>query len=161
MPKNRFKVTPAVHLILIREDNVLLLRRFNTGYEDGNYSIPAGHLDGHEPASAAMAREAHEETGIVIDSNDLRVVHVMHRNISPDRFDPEERVDFFLSADRWDGKPLIMEPGKCDELAWYPVGNLPDNVVPYVRAALTAYLSGQYYSEFGWQSAYARAVAVS
>lgn len=161
MPKNRFKLTPAVHLILIREDKVLLLRRFNTGYEDGNYSVPAGHLDGYEPASAAMAREAQEETGIVIGSEDLQVVHVMHRNISRDRFDPEERVDFFLSTDRWEGKPLIMEPGKCDELAWYPVDNLPSNVVPYVRAALTAYLSGQYYSEFGWQPAYAGAVAGS
>jgi 8-oxo-dGTP diphosphatase len=161
MLKDRFKVTPAVHLILIREDNVLLLRRFNTGYEDGNYSVPAGHLDGNEPASAAMVREVREETGIIIDSHDLRVVHVMHRNISGDHFTPEERVDFFLSADRWCGMPLIMEPGKCDELAWYPVDNLPCNLVPYVRAALNAYFSGQYYSEFGWQSAYARAAAGS
>jgi 8-oxo-dGTP diphosphatase len=161
MLTDRFKVTPAVHLILFREDRLLLLRRFNTGYEDGNYSVPAGHLDGHEPASAAMAREVREETGLIIDSRDLRVVHVMHRNISGDRSAPEERVDFFLSADRWEGKPLIMEPGKCDELAWYPVDNLPGNVVPYVRAALTAYLGGQYYSEFGWQSTYALAAAMS
>ena len=161
MLKDRFKVTPAVHLILIREGDVLLLRRFNTGYEDGNYSVPAGHLDGCESASAAMAREVREETGIIIDTQNLRVVHVMHRNISRDSLAPEERVDFFLSADRWDGKPLIMEPTKCDELAWYPIDNLPGNVVPYVQAALTAYLSGQYYSEFGWQSAYAGAAAAS
>jgi 8-oxo-dGTP pyrophosphatase MutT (NUDIX family) len=156
MLKDRFKVTPAVHLILIQEGNVLLLRRFNTGYEDGNYSVPAGHLDGHEPVSAAMVREVWEETGMLIDSHDLRVIHVMHRNISESRLAPQERVDFFLSAERWCGKPQIMEPTKCDELAWYPVVNLPSNVVPYVRAALTAYLSGQYYSEFGWQPTYAR-----
>jgi 8-oxo-dGTP diphosphatase len=39
MPKDWFKIIPAVHLILIREGHVLLLRRYNTGYEDGNYSV--------------------------------------------------------------------------------------------------------------------------
>jgi hypothetical protein len=33
--RDRFKVVAAVHLFLIRDGQVLLLRRFNTGYEDG------------------------------------------------------------------------------------------------------------------------------
>jgi len=32
----RFKLVSAVHIFLIRDGKVLLLRRFNTGYEDGN-----------------------------------------------------------------------------------------------------------------------------
>jgi len=43
---NRFTLPVAVHLFLLRGNEVLLLRRFNTGYEDGNYSVPAGHLEG-------------------------------------------------------------------------------------------------------------------
>ena len=44
----RFKLIVAVHLFLLRNDEIILLRRFNTGYEDGNYSLIAGHIDGNE-----------------------------------------------------------------------------------------------------------------
>ncbi|HEX5291068.1 MAG TPA: NUDIX domain-containing protein [Streptosporangiaceae bacterium] len=146
----RFQVTPAVHLILRRERDVLLLRRFNTGYEDGNYSLPAGHLDGAETVSAAMIREAAEEVGVVISPADLRMAHVMHRNVAAPGGEPEERVDFFLAARRWRGTPVVGEPDKCDEVTWYPVTDLPGNVVPYVRSALECCQRGVSFSEFGW-----------
>lgn len=109
----RFKLIGAVHLLLIRGAHVLLLRRFNTGYEDGNYSVPAGHLDGNEPVSGAMAREALEETGISINSSDLRVVHVMHRRGETVDGSSNERIDFFLTASAWEGDPQIIEPNSA------------------------------------------------
>ena len=92
MTKKRFKLIPTSHLILTKNDKILLLRRFNTGYEDGNYSVIAGHLDGNETFIQAMVREAKEEGGINIKPEDLEVVHVMHRK-EPN----EERIDFFIS----------------------------------------------------------------
>jgi 8-oxo-dGTP pyrophosphatase MutT (NUDIX family) len=142
---DRFTVVSAVHLFLEQAGHVLLARRYNTGYEDGKYSVPAGHLDGGEPVSVAMARETWEETGIVVRPDRLRVVHVMHR-----RTGTGERVDFFLVTDAWDGTPRIMEPDKCDRLEWFPVDDLPRNVIPYVRAAFDGYRRGERYSEFGW-----------
>jgi 8-oxo-dGTP diphosphatase len=150
MARLRFQVTAAVHLVLRQESDVLLLRRFNTGYEDGNYSLPAGHLDGSETVSAAMIREAEEEVGVIISRDDLRVVHVMHRNVAGPHSGPEERIDFFLVADRWRGTPAIMEPDKCDEVAWYSMTSPPGNVVPYVLSAVRCYQRGVSYSEFGW-----------
>lgn len=140
----RFKMLTAVHLFLIQDGNILLLRRFNTGFEDGNYSVPAGHIDGNETATQTMVREAKEEAGIEIDPQDLRVVHVMHRKST------QERIDFFLTTAKWKGEVTIQEPDKCDELKWYPVDNLPSNVIPYVRHALNNFQAGVFYSEFGW-----------
>ena len=54
----------AVYLLLLREGHVLLLRRHNTGYEDGNYSVIAGHVDPGERVTQALVREAAEEAGI-------------------------------------------------------------------------------------------------
>jgi 8-oxo-dGTP diphosphatase len=148
--RDRFQVTPAVHLILRRQGDILLLRRFSTGYEDGNYSVPAGHLDGAETVTAAMIREAEEEIGVVLSPADLQVVHVMHRSAEPGETRAAERVDFFLAADRWQGVPANLEPGKCDEVAWYSMDALPGNVIPYVYSALRCYQRGMGYSEFGW-----------
>lgn len=153
MTNSRFKLIGAVHLLLIRDAHVLLLRRFNTGYEDGNYSVPAGHLDGNEPVSDAMAREALEEAGISINAGDLRVVHVMHRRSATVDGSSNERVDFFLTASAWKGDAQIMEPNKCDQLAWFPIKNLPSNVIPYIQKALDSYLLDLPYSEFGWELA--------
>ena len=58
-----FRSPVAVHLFLVKDGSILLLRRYNTGYEDGNYSVVAGHIDGGEQLMAAMVREAREEAG--------------------------------------------------------------------------------------------------
>lgn len=145
MSKARFKLIPTSHLILIKDNKILLLRRFNTGYEDGNYSVVAGHLDGDETFREAMAREAKEEAGIDIKLEDLEVVHIMHRKMPT-----EERIDFFIRAKRWQGEPRIMEPRKCDDLRWFGVNNLPFNTISYIRQAIDYFLKNILYSEFGW-----------
>ncbi len=41
-----------------------------------------------------------------------------------------------------------MEPDKCDALRWFPLTNLPDNMIEHIRYALDEYLKGNFYSEW-------------
>lgn len=142
-----FKIIPEVHLILERGDELLLLRRYNTGYEDGKYSLVAGHVDGGETFASAMAREAWEEAGLELPTEQLELVHTMHR------LSDTERLSLFFRARDWQGEPRNIEPHKCDDLSWFSRGAMPENMVPYIRAALGYFDQGRPYSEFGWASA--------
>ena len=140
----KFLAAVAVHLLLIKGGRILLLRRYMTGFEDGNYSVIAGHIDGGEELRTAMIREASEEAGIEISPSSLEVVGVVHAR--RDR----EYIHFFLTASDWSGEITNMEPDKCDELSWFDLDGLPDNTVPYVRRAIENYRSGIWFDSFGW-----------
>lgn len=141
----RFKPYAAAYLVLVKDGHVLLLRRFNTGYQDGQYSLVSGHLDGGETTKQCIIREAREEAGIEVHLEDLEVVHFMHR-YRPDR----EYLDIYLRTEKWTGEITNMESDKCDELTWYDLGKLPDNVLPEVQFALENIHKNVHYSEFGW-----------
>lgn len=145
-PKKKFKLIPAVYLVLRKDNKVLLLRRANTGYQDGLYGLVAGHLDGNEGATEAMAREAKEEAGITIDPNHLRFVHVSHR-LSRNEIG-QERIDIFFEATQWMGEIVNVEPHKCDDLAWFSVSELPEAMIPFVRLVLIDIVNGTSYSEY-------------
>ena len=135
----------AVHLFLMRSDKILLLRRFNTGYEDGNYSVIAGHINGGEDVYAAMMREAKEEAGVDIARDDLEIIQVMHR-LAAD----SERIDYFFRCNNWAGDIRNMEPDKCDELIWADINNAPGNTIGYVCEAIRNYKGGIPFSIYGW-----------
>jgi ADP-ribose pyrophosphatase YjhB (NUDIX family) len=140
----RSTLIPEAHLLLLQNNHVLLLRRQNTGYEDGNYSVIAGHIERNETARQGMAREASEEAGLIISQQDLVLCHVMHRKAE------DERVSFFFKAERWIGEPRNLEPHKCSDLSWFHVDSLPTKVIPYIRQAIEKTLRGEVYSEHGW-----------
>lgn len=141
---DKFPFFAAVYLVLQKDTQILLSRRFNTGYEDGMYSMVAGHMDGGESVIEATRREAREEAGLEIAPENLTVAHTMHRICASG----VEYIDFFVVAHSWHGEPSIMEPDKCDDMSWHPLTNLPDTTLPYIRAALTEIERGNPFSDF-------------
>jgi len=143
MPRKTFPV--AVHLFLKKDNQILLLRRFNTGYEDGNHSVIAGHIDGGEDVYTAMIREAKEEAGIGIALDDLKIVQVMHRKKAD-----EERIDYFFECSDWSGDIVNGEPDKCDKLDWFSADDLPKNTIDYIYEAVQNYKASLPFSIYGW-----------
>ncbi|MFQ6396659.1 NUDIX hydrolase [Nocardia sp. KC 131] len=140
----RHKVTGDVHLVLRRGDNVLYGRRQNTGFEDGAWHLPSGHLEADESVIAALIREAEEEIGVVIKPEDVQFSHIMHNSSSGGR------VAFFFVVTNWQGEPTNREPDKCSALDWFAVDKLPDHMIAYCRTAMKHIGVGSPFSTFGW-----------
>lgn len=147
MKNQRFTFLVAVHAFFIKDNKILLLQRQNTGFRDGEFSVPAGHVDGGEKIVDALKREVLEETGIHIREQ-LEPAHVMHRAVST----TEERIDYFFVIERWEGEPHNAEPDKCAQLLWSSFNDLPDLTIPYVKSALSQVKKGKKFSEFEEQT---------
>ena len=145
--KERQGFPVAVHLLLRREDgSILMIRRANTGYEDGKWSVPAGHVDPGESATSALIRETGEELDLRLEPSSLTFAHVMHKR---DPVDQAERFDLFFVVDSWIGNPVNAEPHKCSEIQWFLPSDLPPETIAYVRAGIDAVVRRLPFLEFG------------
>ena len=141
----RPRAVMAVYLLLEREGKVLLLLRQNTGYHDGDWSMPSGHVETGELITEAMIREAEEEVGIRLQKEDLEFKHAMFRGTHDAT---GERADYFFAAKNWEGEPENREPHKCVEIRWFPKNELPANIIPHIKLALKSIERGIAFSEY-------------
>jgi 8-oxo-dGTP diphosphatase len=141
----RHKLTGDVHLVLTNPAGEILFgQRQNTGFEDGAWHLPSGHLEAGESMVAALIREAKEEIGVIIDPLEVEFSHVMHNSSGGGR------VAFFFTVQRWAGEPENREPDKCSGLRWFSLGALPTQLIPYCRTALMHIATDHGFSTFGW-----------
>jgi len=144
--EERIKYYADVLLVLIKNEQVLIYRRANTGYFDGYYSLVAGHLEYNETFKDGIIREAKEEAGIILNPDDLKIVHLTHR------FNGIDRVYFstYIKSEKWSGEIRNEEPDKCDDLQWFDLNNLPKKIVPAIKFALESIKDGKIIGEFGF-----------
>lgn len=145
MPEH-FRAFSAVFPVLLRQgdrgEEVLLLRRANTGYMDGWWDFAgSGHVDEGETATQAVCRESREELGITVEPGAVTFLHLNHRLAERTYY------DIYFRVERWTGTPAIREPEKCSALAWFPLEALPEDMIPIRRRALSLARAGGPYSE--------------
>ena len=137
-PKQRPTFLLEVCLILTNDrDEVLLLKRAKTGYMDGYFHVPAGHVEEGESILAAASRELLEETGVGCLAEELKLAGVLQRDTDP------PRLAFFFVAERWRGEPYNREPDKCAALVWANVEAMRGEIVEYVYQGIAGWQSGR------------------
>lgn len=146
----RHKRIIDVHVLLIEGDNVLMALRQGTGYADGQWNVPSGHLEDEEHTAAGAAREVAEEIGVTVDLEDLTLVHVIDHRGS---LAAAPRLGLFFTATRWTGTAVNAEPRKCGGIAWYPLAAPPADTVAYHAAAMAHIVAGRPHSVHGWADA--------
>ena len=148
--KDRYTLRCAVFLILTKVENgkeyILLQKRYNTGLLDGKFDVScSGHLEKGETVTQAMIRETREELGIGIEPSDLKYSSVMHS-----KFSEVEYIFVIFSSNKFKGNVSIMEPDKCNELRWFDINNLPDNLPDTRKIMIENYKNNNLYSEYGF-----------
>jgi len=118
----KYQPNISVCIQLISNEQVLLMRRLNTGYQDGKYEYPSGHIEKGESLIDAAVRETREEVGIEINANDLEFVGCVDNHTSG------KHVNFLFRTSTFLGTPIIMEPNDCDDLMWVRLTDLSPNM---------------------------------
>ena len=150
-----------VHLLLMRDGQVLLGRRANTGYGDGAYEPPSSRLAERETIVEAAIRVAAAQTGITLSPSHVSLAHVMH-DVSG-----AGRIAFFLTADGWDGEPgggadsRGADGNSADrhstdrhsaasysDFDWFDIDDLPANMIDRARVAVRNYAAGVGFSTY-------------
>ena len=142
--RGRVPLTAAAYAVITREGGagreVLLQLRRGTGYMDGWWACgAAGHLEDAQSPSEALRQEAREELGIELEEVEPLTTLQRSNPLGP----IEQRVDFFFHVTRWSGEPTLREPDKAADLRWFPLTDLPEQVVPHERVVLEALREGR------------------
>ena len=118
------------------EGRLFLARRGPTAKnERGLWEFPGGAVERGERLTDALRREIREEYGVEIDVGELLDV-----------------VDHILPAEgqHWvsptfvcrivSGTPTILEPGKCADIGWFALMDVPDELTIISRKNLDNYI---------------------
>ncbi len=137
-------------MVLLNEDRLLCLRRHNTGVEDGFYVVPMGGLHEGETPKQAVIREAAEEVNISIEEEDLTFVHTMYRKHTQPDGSFFYQQDLFFRAQQFSGIIRNLEPHKADDVRFFNLDELPENLTPFIQRAIKCILSNVLYSQYGF-----------
>jgi ADP-ribose pyrophosphatase YjhB (NUDIX family) len=141
-----FQLIVDVHLLLVSNGEMLLGRRANTGYGDGAFEPPSGRLAERETLVEAAVRVAAAQIGIALDPARVSLAHVLH-DVSG-----AGRMAFFLTADGWadEARPLppIQGTRSYSDFGWYPLTDLPANMIDRARVAVRNYAAGARFSTY-------------
>ena len=108
-------------------------------HEEGTWTMPGGNIEYGETFEEAGAREAYEETGIIINPNDLEVICVQ-----VDKNEHAHYISVGMIAKLFEGTPKVMEQDIVD-WKWFDLDNLPKNIFSASKKTIDCFLQNKFY----------------
>ncbi len=137
----RLTIKTAVYVLIEKDNKYLFLRRFNTGWSDGLYTLPAGHIDPGELPLESAVREMQEEVNLAITAEDLQFAHVA--------YEKDKYIDFYFKLKTDSETIKLCEPDKADALIWLAEKEFDsDLIIPKIRQALKNIVKDCSFSQF-------------
>lgn len=114
----------GVGAVVLDDDGRLLLVQRGIAPAKGLWSLPAGFVDADEDPRAAAAREALEETGLVVEVGDVVDVWAGAGG----------RASFFLAFTATVTGGTLQAGDDADDARWFALDALPELAFPSTRA---------------------------
>jgi 8-oxo-dGTP diphosphatase len=131
----------GANVFVIQAGKLLLGKRKDANYHDGEWGLPGGHLEHREKIIDAAKRELFEETGLIADTcvfalveNDIRV-------------DDNHYIHFGFLAENVSGTLENKELGKCYGWEFFPLDQLPSPLFIGHKKLIEAFLRKDTFSE--------------
>ena len=107
----------GINPIILNEKGEILLGKRLKKVGSNTYGLPGGHLKTNETIEEAAIRETYEETGLIVEANDISVINVARTR---------DYIQFGVLVKKYIGTPLNKELDNCSELAFFNLENLPE-----------------------------------
>lgn len=125
MKPGRDYIGVGVGAFIFNDEGKLLLEKRGplAKNEVGAWIVPGGTVDFGETLKEATIREVKEELGVDIELGEQLLCY--------DHLLPDENQHWVATAFMAriiSGTPEILEPGKCDEIAWFSLDSLPSPI---------------------------------
>lgn len=133
------KMTLKVCLILENKGEILLLQQ--TKANGGRYSLIGGKVEKEEFATQSLVRETREEAGVLVNEQDLALVHALHIHKGK-----KSLMILYFKAQHWNGEEGSNELKKFKQAVWFPMDQLPKKMSEMTRTVLEHYKKGKSFS---------------
>lgn len=128
----------AVSVMIVNEDNeVFLIKRGKDMTHKGMWCFPCGYLDWNETVEEAAIREVYEETGFILNKEDLHFVGI---DSDPTKFSQNVSVMYVTHDPKRYNINSTIDPNEVEEIKWISLFDLPDMAFDHKERCL-AYIA--------------------
>lgn len=144
---DKLRIKVGVGVMILRNNKVLLGKRHEDPskadselHGEGSWTMPGGGMDFGEDPEITACREVEEETGVIVEKNNLRLISVGNDKASDAHF-----ITLGFLCEQSQGEPKVKEPDEITEWSWFSLDNLPSPLFFCSEKIIENYLNNRIY----------------